>query len=202
MPTKNKELTIHDALVKACSHPHRVHAFGMIAERPTSTNEIAADLGEEPTRIAYHVRALVRLKLIEVAIEKKRRGATEYFYTPTQPAFFSDAEWAKLSPEERRRPSLWTVQRIMLDIARSMDAGIFDQRDDQHLSRAPLLVDEEGWKRLVKAHAQALTIVLEVQGECLNRAAEREAKGEADGRFPIVSFQVLFEAGPARRRNL
>jgi DNA-binding transcriptional ArsR family regulator len=189
--------TIGEKLLRAASHPLRIKAFSVLAERPASPKEIAVELEEDVSNVSYHVRELKALGLIEVVEEEtggKRRGATEHFYRAIQRPMISTEDWSKLPQPERVSFSTWIVQLAMLDIARALEEGTFDARDDRHLSRAPLLVDEDGWDELAELEDEALDRRLEIQA----RSADRMNRtGEAG--ISVFAFAAMFE-GPRKHR--
>lgn len=193
MPLKQKAISLNEKLVRAVSHPVRVKAFVIMAERPpASSKQIAEELGEDLSNVGYHVRELARLEMIELVDTKQRRGAVEKFYRAIERPLVTEADWETMHPAERAAFSTYVVQLVMMDISRSIDAGRFDLRTDRHLSRAPLLVDAEGWRELAEIHADALYRTLDVQA----RAAGRMAEGGEEG-FHVYSTSMLFEAANA-----
>jgi hypothetical protein len=59
------------------SHPLRVRILAMLDERKASPNQLADWLGARLGTVAYHVRTLEQLGLIEVVDETRVRGAVE-----------------------------------------------------------------------------------------------------------------------------
>ena len=53
-----KQGGIDQRLVKALSHPHRLHALKILNERTASPIQLAPMVGTTVGRIAYHVREL------------------------------------------------------------------------------------------------------------------------------------------------
>jgi DNA-binding transcriptional ArsR family regulator len=175
-------------LVKVVGHPIRVKALAVLAQRVASPKEIAAELGEKLSNVSYHVRELEALGVIELVDTKQRRGATEHYYRAVSRPPDGDRAWGKLSRREREAASTYFGQLIVTDFARSQEAGLLDRRADRHLSRTPLLVDEEGWEELRGIHDATLERVLEVRDRCdARRAGSRE-----DG-VRATSVQMLFE---------
>ena len=66
--------------VKAISHPLRVRILAMLQERTASPSQLSEWLGATLGTTAYHVRALHKLGLIELADETRVRGAIEHHY--------------------------------------------------------------------------------------------------------------------------
>ncbi len=164
MASKTRERkSVDETLVKVVAHPLRVQALSVLTERPASPKELAAELGSPVGNVSYHVRELEQVGLIELVDEKKRRGAIEHFYRAIARPLLSTEEWERLSLDDRQGFSAWIIQLLLVDASQALAAGTFDARGDRHLSRTPLLVDEEGWRELVEIKANALRAVLEVQ---------------------------------------
>ena len=66
--------------VKAMSHPLRVRILAMLDERKASPNQLAGWLGASLGTVAYHVRTLEQLGLIDLVDETRVRGAVEHHY--------------------------------------------------------------------------------------------------------------------------
>jgi DNA-binding transcriptional ArsR family regulator len=185
---------IDETLISAVAHPLRVRALSFLTERSASPKEIAAELGTEVGNISYHVRELERAGLIELVDEKKRRGAIEHFYRAIRQPMLDDADWEKLGLDERLGISAWIIQVTLADAAEAIRAGSFDARGDRHLSRVPLLLDEEGWGELVEIQSEALRATLEVRAASAARLAEAD---DEEG-FPATAVLACFETPPKR----
>jgi DNA-binding transcriptional ArsR family regulator len=179
----------NSALAKAFAHPLRVKAFLLLAQGTWSPKEIADMLGEESSDVSYHVRQLEKFGMIEMVNAKQVRGAVQHFYRAVARPMMSDEEWANLSLEERLAVSRFGIQLVIGDAVLADDAGTFDARADRHLSRTPMEVDLEGWRELQDLHNETMGRVLEIQAA----SAERLAKSEGKGSFPVVSSTMCFE---------
>jgi DNA-binding transcriptional ArsR family regulator len=187
-----KPTQITKALMGAASHPVRVQAFSVVAERVASPKQVADQIEEDLSNVSYHMRELAKLDLIEIVDTKQRRGATEHFYRSVQRPLVTEEEWKKLPDHERENWTTRAIQLILIDIARSMSLGAFDSRIDRHLTRTPFQVDEEGWQELVAIHLDAFNRALEVQA----RSDERRLESRKPA-FRVFSSLMLFEEGGA-----
>ncbi len=198
MATKtNGTKGVDETLVRVIAHPLRVQALAVLAERSASPKEIAAELGSPVGNVSYHVRELEDAGLIELVDEKKRRGAVEHFYRAITRPMLDDAECEKLSLEEREQLSAWILQLLLADAAKSLGAGTFDARSDRHLSRIPLVLDEEGWRELTQLQAEALQATFEVQAASARRLAEAN---DPEQGVPVMAAMACFELPPRRRQ--
>jgi DNA-binding transcriptional ArsR family regulator len=70
-------------LLKALSHPVRARALTALSQRVASPSELAHEQGETVGYVAYHVRVLHELGMIELVNTRQVRGATQHFYRST-----------------------------------------------------------------------------------------------------------------------
>ena len=101
---------------------------------------------------------------------------------------FSDDDWAELPLSIRKSLAGEVLTEIGDDVAAAANEGGFD-RDDVHLSRTPLTLDQQGWSELNDAlqevHERALTIQAE-------SAARLQADGATDSDAAALVL-MLFE---------
>jgi DNA-binding transcriptional ArsR family regulator len=176
--------------VKAMSHPLRVRILAMLDERKASPNQLAGWLGASLGTVAYHVRTLEQLGLIELVDETRVRGAVEHHYKArARPNVTADG-WAQ-APPIAKQAAVGSSLDVIAEYARtSAAAGGFD-REDAQLRRTLLKLDARGFTQLSKAidklHEQAQKI--EAQ------AAERIAKNPHADDIVEAGFGVmLFDA--------
>ncbi|HEY1852950.1 MAG TPA: hypothetical protein VGG40_00055 [Solirubrobacterales bacterium] len=127
--------------------------------------------------VAYHVRVLEKYDCIELVDTKQRRGATEHFYRATRRQFLSDAEWSRMPEILRPAVSGAILQSIFGDIEEAVKSGTMDELDDVHVSRTPMIVDEQGWEETAKLLEGTLDRLLEIQTESSARLASGDQKG-------------------------
>lgn len=171
------------------SHPLRTHCLVILSERVASPNEIANELGEEVSHVAYHVKVLRECGCIELVDTAARRGATEHYYRGIQRPHLSDEEFAALSLEERQDFVRLIIQFGLADAARSLNTYSFGKRPDHHISRLPGTVDEQGWEELRDIAANALDRSI----EAIAASGERMAAEGGGAGFPVRVFSMLFE---------
>lgn len=186
---KKLKKVIDPTLAKAFTHPLRGHVWVTLFERgEVSPAEIASELNLESHEVSYHFRELKRRNLIKLVRTVQRRGFDEHFYEPVVPALhFDDAEWMKLPTGVRSTFSAETMKQIIDALTEALEAGSFDARN-RHLSHSWLLVDERGWKELMRAAQKALDRFLAI-GE---RGAERR-KASGEPGIPVCLALAAFE---------
>lgn len=181
-----------EVLVKALNHPVRVKALTILTERIASPKEISAEIETPLSNVSYHVRVLDELGLIEIMEEESVRGSVAHFYKAVERPLIHNPDWEKLSPRVRSAFSSYVIETLMSDVAKSLEAGLFDQREDRHLTRTPLLLDERGWRKVSSIQIKALDGILKEQGA----AVARLGKSGEDGIHAIAGL-LCFEALPA-----
>ncbi|HVS99745.1 MAG TPA: winged helix-turn-helix domain-containing protein [Solirubrobacterales bacterium] len=182
-------------LAAIVAHPTRARAFTILTERTASPVEIAQEIGKDVGHVGYHVRKLQQLNLIELVDERPVRGAVEHFYRAIERPVVSEEGFAGLSVKERESFTRYIVQRLVADIAHSMDEHIFDERANHVITRTPMLVDEEGFQELSDLHTEVLERAMEIQAQ----SDERRTKSGEDG-IRTISASMFFEM-PERRRS-
>jgi hypothetical protein len=76
----------------------------------------------------------------------------------------------------------------MKDAGVALNAGTFDARDERHLSRSPIVLDERGWNRVNEICDEALEAILEESSASSGRMAENGEEG-----IPAVVGVLAFE---------
>lgn len=158
--------------VAAVNHPLRVQMLAVLTNREASPVQLSRELHEEKGVCAYHCRKLEELGMIELVRERPVRGSTEHFYRAVHRAWFDADEWLELDPSVRSVASGWTIDRLIQDASAALNAGTFDTRADRHLSRAPIVLDEQGWKTVNEILDRTLDEVLEQEAQSAQRIAE------------------------------
>src|SRR5215204_1791406 len=98
--------------VKAMSHPLRVRILAMLSERTASPVELAGWLDATLGTVAYHVRTLDRLGLIELTRQTRVRGAVEHHYRSTTRPTVSDEAWTAAPPIVKQAAVSSSLQTI------------------------------------------------------------------------------------------
>jgi predicted ArsR family transcriptional regulator len=175
--TKNKKEGVEQVVAKAFAHPLRVQILIILNEKVASPNMLAQQLDQSLNLVAYHVRVLEKYDCIELVDTKQRRGATEHFYRATRRQFLTDTEWARLPESLRPGLSGAMLKTAFDDVEEAIDKGTFDELDDRHLSRTPMVVDEKGWDEAAELLAGTLDRLLEIQAESTERLGQSGDEG-------------------------
>jgi DNA-binding transcriptional ArsR family regulator len=83
-------------LIAALRHPLRRQILRLMADgREASPSELAVELDQALSNVAYHVRVLAECGALRPVGNRQVRGATQHFYR-----WSLDAEWAQTVLEE------------------------------------------------------------------------------------------------------
>jgi hypothetical protein len=174
-----------------------VRILAILDERVASPLELSRMLRTELGVVAYHVRTLHRLGLIQLERETKVRGATQRHYKAIERPRISNEAWAKAPPIFKQALIDATLNQIH-DYARdSAAAGGFD-RADAHVTRTALRLDKQGWDELSETLLGVLGTVSRIEADVEQRLAEGETRecDLEDIGLVIMFFEALpFSAG-------
>ncbi len=175
---------LRSAAVTALAHPLRVRILEVLSQRDMSPEEFChlglAPAGVEPSTIGDHFRALADFGALELIDYDPRHGADERLYRCRGRAFFSNAQWSELEPDERAAVSETTVRGLLARIEEAIAADTFDARLNRHLTWISLRLDEQGWSEMTTALDATF-------GEIEQIRADAEARLGAAGEEGIAS---------------
>jgi DNA-binding transcriptional ArsR family regulator len=183
-------------MAKALAHPLRVQLLAGLNEGVASPNELAKRLNEPLTNVSYHVRMLHDLGCIELVDTEPRRGALEHYYRAIVRPFFGDRDWKRLPKNARGSISDAVLQLVWDDSAEAIKTGLFDEREDRHLSRSVLCMDDQGWDELNDLLSQTLDQAMQIQAD----SASRAAKSDTD-RFGVNLVMMSHPAPSSAKRS-
>jgi hypothetical protein len=184
---------IDERLAVVVSHPLRARAFMVLAERTASPSDVARILKCELNDVAYHIRKLHKLDVIELVDEQPVRGAVEHFYRAIERPLVWKEEYGTLDQGERNDFAREINQFLFADVAAAIASGIFSSRSDNCVARTPMLIDSKGWSEVSDIMEKALKDVIQVQAS----SAERMVESGEDGIHAEAGL-LFFERQMAR----
>src|SRR5262245_30400873 len=176
--------------VKAMSHPLRVRILAMLDERKASPNQLAGRLGASLGTVAYHVRTLLQLELIELVDETRVRGAVEHHYRSVARPTVTAEAWEKASPIAKQA-AVGSSIAVISEYARlSAAAGGFD-RSDAQLRRLLLRLDARGFAQLSKACEKLLERIEKIEADSAKRIGQKPDTGDViDTGLGLMLFEA------------
>ena len=177
-------------LVRALSHPLRVRILAILDERTASALEISRVLRAELGVVAYHVRTLHRLGLIELVRERPVRGAVQRFFRAIPRPTVSAAAWAQAPPVAKQALIGATIQQISEYAQGSNANGGFD-RTNSHITRTAMRLDRQGFDRLADVLMGVLAEVTEIEAEVAERQSGDSPPELDDAGLVMMLFDAL-----------
>jgi DNA-binding transcriptional ArsR family regulator len=195
MSTKTQRRKATENRIKAMSHPLRSTILRILVERTASPAEMARELDEELSNVSYHTKQLVEFECAELVSTRPVRGALEHFYRATERHLLVMEEWEELDPVMQEDLVCEIMQKILDDFVASARAGIVGSDENFHLTRTPLVLDEEGMKEALEAHERARLEILEIEARSAARMVESGEEG-----VNVSTSQSCFKM-PSRKRS-
>lgn len=176
MPTKTQHKAAENR-IKAMSHPVRAAVLRILVERTASPAEMARELDEELSNVSYHTKQLVEFECAELVSTRPVRGALEHFYRATERHLIDTEDWEELDPIMAEDLVCEFMQKILDDFVASARAQLIGGDKDFHLTRTPLVLDQEGLQEALEAHERARLEILEIEARSAERMIESGERG-------------------------
>lgn len=170
------------------NHPTRLKCWLSLSETPASPAGLARKFGVSVNDTDYHVKILCEMGIARKVDERQVRGATESFYVAVRNEL-NEEQIAKLTGPEVIAHATEIVQFMFADMAISLDSGTLAERTDHWILRFPMVVDEEGWKKMAGIYKELYDDLLQVQAE----SAERMVASPGHESINVTALGCLFE---------
>lgn len=195
MSTKTQRRKATENRVKAMGHPLRAAILSILAERTASPAEMARELNEELSNVSYHTKQLVEFEHAELVSTRPVRGALEHFYRGTERHLVDVEEWKELDPLVAENILCEIMQKILDAFVTSARAGVIGSDAEFHLTRTPLVLDEQGLQEALEVHERARLEILEIESRSAARMLESGEQGTN-----ISSSQACFKMPDPKTR--
>jgi DNA-binding transcriptional ArsR family regulator len=195
MSTKTQRRKATENRIKAMSHPLRASILRILADRTASPAEMARELDEELSNVSYHTKQLVEFECAELVSTRPVRGALEHFYRATERHLIDTEAWEDLDPVIAEDLVCEFMQKILDDFVASARAKLIGGDKDFHLTRTPLVLDQEGLQEALEAHERLRLEILEIEA----RSAARMVESGEEGTH-VSSSQGCFKLPDPKRR--
>jgi DNA-binding transcriptional ArsR family regulator len=169
-----------------------VKLLATLATREASPSELAKEFGEDLGVVNYHARKLEKLGMVEVVRERPVRGSTEHFYKSTTRPWWSTEQWSRVDSRLKSVTTAWILDRLIEEVATALNGGTFDTRDERHLSRTPIVLDQQGWMKVSALLDETLDGLLQESAQATERMAD---SGEEP--IPVTIGMLSFEMPPS-----
>jgi DNA-binding transcriptional ArsR family regulator len=116
--------------VRVLADPLRLRIVEALMHEPATAKQVAAAIGEKPSRIYHHVELLERAGLLQLVETRRKRGTTERYLAPVAKAFVVDRELFAPARGAAASEAADLVQDavvdLLLDSAEQLRRGIRD----------------------------------------------------------------------------
>lgn len=180
---------INDKLVTAMGHPTRVHAATVLSDRAASPSQLAKELNCSIRHVTYHLKVLERLGSIELVEQRPAAGGrvVESFYRATDRVWFDREAWEQVEDAKTRIGVTMPILQLMSeDIAKAMVGNTFEEKDN-HVSRTPMVVDDDGWDEVVSLLNKTLDELIAIQARVNERITPET--GTKQTKVEIIQFR-------------
>jgi len=190
----NMDMPLETRLAKVFADPVNIRILNEITDVEMSPSELEAKIGHLPDRGAdhkcKHLEKYGWVARVEENPGDSRRGSGRVFYRATKPPIDVELwpEAARLSGPGRSAQSLHKFYELVVD---SIRAGVFDARHNRYLTWSALLLDEVGWRQVMKLLETEEKRLIRIQSEANQRLKAAKISG-----FPTTFFFSGFEIPP------
>jgi DNA-binding transcriptional ArsR family regulator len=191
------------ALAKALAHPLRGRILAALEDRTASPSELAAELDASLGVLSYHVKRLTALGFVKLVKRVPRRGAVEHYYTAVSRPVITSATWAQTPSIVKQATIRAALDQIGFYIADAASGGGFDA-GESHLTRSPVVVDDQGWRTLAAELDAMLERIRTIEAESKKRMARRNHDDEQQATVVLMLFHSPSDVpsdGGASRSN-
>ena len=161
--------------LRALAHPLRLRLLEEFAGAPRTTMQVAAAMGEPPTRLYHHVNALERAGILTLARTRQVRGATEKYYEVARKAF-GTTRATKVS--RGMSGSLRGLAHMMFDEARDDLAAAIAAPGPRKPGTAPVAIRallNVTPAQLARARKRLMAAIEAIQEDCRDKETPPDA---------------------------
>jgi DNA-binding transcriptional ArsR family regulator len=103
-------------IMKILSDPRRTRILHLAADEPVTVKFLAEKLGEDPLRLYYHVKKMLKAELLEVAETRQQGNLTENYYRAVN---FQDVNYQGNVEEQAEH-----IELALSHVHRMLDPGL------------------------------------------------------------------------------
>lgn len=166
--------------ITAMSHPLRARILRVLYERDVmSPAQLSRELKADLSDVSYHVRRLEELECAEMVKTRPVRGALEHFYRAIERPLIDADEFEELDSFTAEDLICQAIQRTLDDFVDSRKAKMVGYDKNFHISRTPLILDEEGYQEGMEAFERCRLELAEIERKSVERRVESGSPGIA-----------------------
>jgi DNA-binding transcriptional ArsR family regulator len=171
--------SIEEKVSYGLGHRIRVYVLTLLNEGVYSPDEIAQIIGERTNNVSHHIRELLDAGAIELAETKKVRNTVQHYYRAVEMPFYSDAEIAAMTPEQRQEIIGLTIQCMMAETLCAFAAGKMQSDPRLWLAWRWYNVDGQGREDIADEQVRFWKRIQDIEVESTNRRAKSGEEAES-----------------------
>lgn len=170
--------SIEEVIAYAVGHKIRVQVLTILSEGVFSPDEIAEIVGESTGKVSHHIKELLDGGSIELVRTEQVRNTLRHFYRAVEMPYYSDEEYAAMTPYQRQITVGLFLQTVMAEIMAAFWAGKMVDDPRVWLTSRWFNVDQQGREEIADEQKRSWERVREIEARAINRCAEsgEEAK--------------------------
>jgi DNA-binding transcriptional ArsR family regulator len=184
-----REVEVHrfveDSVGYAVGHQIRVEILAALHEGPASAPELAKTLNYRRTSLTHHLDELEKSGSIDIAFRKKVGNIKQNFYCVVKLPFYTDADWQRMSPEERQVTSALILQASLAEAFASLWAGKFHSDLRAMVAWNRVVLDVQGREELASEQKRSWEAIHEAEVQAANRRSKTRERGVT---YVVTSF--------------
>jgi hypothetical protein len=181
---------VDPALAVMAREPLRTSIVAIGHQHLVSPVEVAETYGLDVKYVSDQFKALVKAGLLELVEVVKVRGVRQHMYRSTKRAFVTNGDWSQFGSEIQEGMSGAVIQDLNGQVARGIEAGTLDARDERCLFWECMAADEISWANSARIVELAINALRQQSVEAVNR----HAKGDSTELFPATFALLAFES--------
>lgn len=180
--------SIEEVIAYAVGHRIRVQILVILSEGIFSPDQIAQIIGEPTNKVSHHIKELLEAGSIELAKTEPARNALQHYYRAVEMPYYSDEEFAAMTPQQRQVTLGLTLQQMMAEAMAAFWAGRMIDDPRVWLTQCWFNVDDQGREEIADEQERSWERVREIEADSINRCA-----GSGEHTSSIVVAQMGFK---------
>ena len=177
--TGQRGKSIEEVISYAIGHRIRVQILVILSEGVFTPDQIARVIGEPTNKVSHHIKELVDAGSIELAKTEQVRNTLQHYYRAVEMPYYSDEEFAAMTPQQRQVTLGLALQQIMAEAMAAFWAGKMVTDPRVWITQRWFNVDAQGREEIADELARSWERVREIEIDSLNRCSESGEETES-----------------------
>ena len=173
----DREKSIEEKVSSALSHRIRIEIRCLLNESTYSAAELAARTRWSLPTISYHLKQMLRSRLIEIARVEKVRNVDQHFYRALELPVVDDEEAAALPREVKQEYAAVILQAVMAECLGALRADKLTEPGVCMMWNW-FNLDGQGRQEFAEEQRESWNRLVEIEARSTNRRAESNEEGQ------------------------